>query len=291
MNFKLVLTAGVLSIAASNAFAANEPVRIPTPDSMTAANQQQSFEAPRAVAQADIPAMPPQATPPAAPQMPAPVVTTPAPEMPVATPTIPAEVVPQPTDVAPAPVVEVTPTPVVTEVSEALDATFVDKLSAAVNTKKFDEVFHFFAKDGFVLITPNGEAITSEAAFKTMFESMHSENGTMKGANIAYSADSVTNLSPVLGFITTKEVITFADAPEKKMEGMKSMLLKKEGADWKIMAVHASSKDFVQMMLPKQECPKPQELSLMQKMQMPIVAFVAGFIIAFGISRRKKEAQ
>ena len=42
MNFKLVLTAGVLSIAASNAFAANEPVRIPTPDSMTAANQQQS---------------------------------------------------------------------------------------------------------------------------------------------------------------------------------------------------------------------------------------------------------
>lgn len=287
MNFKLVLTAGVLSIAVSNAFAANEPVRIPAPDSMTAANQQQSFEAPRAVAQADIPAMP-QATQPAAPQTPTPA-TTPVPEMPVTT---PAEVTPQPTDVAPTPSVDVTPAPVVvTEVSDALDATFVDKLSAAVNTKKFDEVFHFFAKDGFVLITPNGEAITSEAAFKTMFESMHSENGTMKGANIAYSADSVTNLSPVLGFITSKEVITFADAPEKKMEGMKSMLLKKEGADWKIMAVHASSKDFVQMMLPKQECPKPQELSLMQKMQMPIVAFVAGFIIAFGISRRKKEAQ
>lgn len=287
MNFKLVLTAGVISIAASyNVCVANEPVRIPAPGSMTASNQQESFEAPRALAQAEIPAMP-QATPPVAPAP----TTAPVPEMPVVPQTTPTEVVPQPTEVAPAPVVEVTPAPVVTETTEALDATFVDKLSAAVNTKKFDEVFHFFAKDGFVLITPNGEAVTTEAAFKTMFESMHAENGTMKGANIAYSADSVTNLSPVLGFITSKEVITFADAPEKKMEGMKSMLLKKEGTDWKIMAVHASSKDFVQMMLPKQECPKPQELSLMQKMQMPIVAFVAGFIIAFGISRRKKEAQ
>lgn len=288
MNIKksIILTATALVFLCSSAIAQPQQVTIPSPDSMSQAPAARAVQAP--------------VTP--APTPVTPVTVAPAPEEPK-TPTVEiqesvnnavnnsmpngAETYVQPNADGMMPVA----TPVVEE--SVLDATFIDKLSAAINTKNFDTIYSNFAKDGFVVITPMGDGLATQDSFKDKFTMLYGETGLMKDGVIAMSADSITNLTPTLGFVTAKVVATFPQDPSKKVEGMFSSLVKKEGNDWFIMSLHISSKDIVQMMMEKVEAPKPvvQEANLMEKIQLPLIGLIIGFVLAFGILKVRNRNQ
>ena len=158
------------------------------------------------------------------------------------------------------------------------DGAIVDKLVEAVVNRDWEKYSALYSKESFNLVTVENDAITTPEALKSMWDKKMSEHKNYKATA---TVESVKEIAPGIGYIVGKINMAY-DANNSAMAHF-TMLTKYEENAWKIVSMHASSKDVMKMILAAEMKP---ESNMMMDAVYAIMGLILGFVIAKLMARR-----
>ena len=160
------------------------------------------------------------------------------------------------------------------------DATIVDKLVEAFNSRSYEKYAEMFSKEGFSVVTADFNSVSTPEALKSHWDNKFAATSHFKDAKATATVDSVKDLAPGIALITGKMNVTM-DQNTNAMT-MFTIIAKYEDNAWKINAMHASSKDMMKMILAAEM--KPESNAMMD-------AFYAlvGLLIGFGAAKMMRK--
>ncbi len=160
------------------------------------------------------------------------------------------------------------------------DGAIVDKLVEAVASRDWEKYSSLYSKESFNLVTVENELINSPEALKAMWDKKMSD-ARYKNHKATATVESVKEIAPGIGYIVGKLNIVF-DANHTAMAHF-TMLTKYEENTWKIVSMHASSKDVMKMILAEEMKP---ESNMMMDAVYAIMGLILGFVVAKLMARR-----
>jgi uncharacterized protein (TIGR02246 family) len=160
------------------------------------------------------------------------------------------------------------------------DATIVDKLVEAFNSRSYEKYAEMFSKEGFSVVTADFNSVSTPEALKSHWDNKFAATSHFKDAKATATVDSVKDLAPGIALITGKMNLTMD--PNTNAMTMFTIVAKYEDNVWKINSMHASSKDMMKMILAAEM--KPESNAMMD-------AFYAlvGLLIGFGAAKMMRK--